>query len=109
MADSDSKSKLDNLRDKPKDQKTAIAGGIAFAVVAILLIAWAIWFLRKIANENSAAELQSGPDFSHLQQGAGEGWWGSSEEGSTDSTFGTSRDAYSDTGQSYSDGGSDSY
>ncbi len=43
--------KFSSLQDKPKDEKTVIAGGIAVTVVAVLLLAWGIWFLKKIANE----------------------------------------------------------
>ena len=52
-------SRLDNLRNKPKDDKTAIAGGIAIFVVAILIIAWGILFLKKIAREHPPETLET--------------------------------------------------
>lgn len=51
MADIGNNSRLDTLRDRPKEDKTAIAGGVALFVVAVLIIGWGILFLRKIANE----------------------------------------------------------
>lgn len=64
MVGADSKSsvsRLENLRGKPKDDKTAIAGGVAIFVVAVLLIGWAILFLRKIAHENGPVDIQTQP------------------------------------------------
>ena len=39
---------LDSLKDKPHDEKKAVASGIAIGVVIILLIGWGFLFLRKI-------------------------------------------------------------
>ena len=39
---------LDNLKDKPHDEKKAVASGIAIGVVIILLVGWGFLFLRKI-------------------------------------------------------------
>ncbi len=39
---------INNLKDKPKEEKTAIAGGIAITVVALLLVGWGFWFVKKI-------------------------------------------------------------
>ena len=39
---------IDNLKDKPHDEKKAVASGIAIGVVIILLIGWGFMFLRKI-------------------------------------------------------------
>jgi len=51
MADPGKGSQLGRLRERPKEDKTAIAGGVALVVVAILLIGWGIIFLKRIANE----------------------------------------------------------
>lgn len=51
MADLGKSSQLGKLRERPKEDKTAIAGGVALVVVAILLIGWGIIFLKRIANE----------------------------------------------------------
>ena len=39
---------VDNLKDKPHDEKKAVATGIAVGVVVVLLIGWGFLFLRKI-------------------------------------------------------------
>ena len=39
---------LESAKDKPKDEKKAIAGGIAIAVVLVLLVSWAFFFFRNI-------------------------------------------------------------
>jgi hypothetical protein len=39
---------LNNLKEKPNEEKTVIAGGIAVTVVVVLLVAWGFWFLKKI-------------------------------------------------------------
>lgn len=41
---------VDNLKDKPKDDRKAVAGGIAVAVVAVLFFGWAFLFLKKLQN-----------------------------------------------------------
>ena len=56
-----SANRLEKLRGKPKDDKTAIAGGIAVFVVGVLLIGWGILFLKKISNENGPIELETQP------------------------------------------------
>lgn len=43
---------LNNLREKPHDEKTAVAGGIAVAVVIVLLVGWGFFFLRKVQRES---------------------------------------------------------
>ncbi len=39
---------IDNLKERPKDEKTAVAGGIAVVVVAVLLFAWGLWFVSNL-------------------------------------------------------------
>ena len=41
-------SAIDNLKDKPHDEKKVVASGIAIGVVVILLIGWGFLFIRKI-------------------------------------------------------------
>lgn len=56
---------IDNLKQGPKEDKVAVAGGIAISVVAILLIAWALFFFRNIQRvvpTNVSGEVQIAPD-----------------------------------------------
>jgi len=39
---------VDNLKERPHEEKKVVAGGIAVFVVIILLVGWGFWFLRKI-------------------------------------------------------------
>jgi hypothetical protein len=39
---------IDSLKEKPHEEKKVVAGGIAVAVVLVLLIGWGFLFLRKI-------------------------------------------------------------
>lgn len=41
---------IDNLKQRPKDERTAVASGIAIAVAAILFIGWLIYFIHKIQS-----------------------------------------------------------
>ena len=64
---------VDNLKDKPHDEKKAVASGVAIGVVIILLIGWGFLFLRKIQRgtipslEGSAVP-QDQVDASFIQQ-----------------------------------------
>ena len=40
---------LEHLRSRPHDERRAIAGGIAIAVMAILLVVWFAFFTKHIA------------------------------------------------------------
>ncbi|QQG37746.1 MAG: hypothetical protein HYS26_03930 [Candidatus Kaiserbacteria bacterium] len=51
---------INNLKEKPKDERKAVAGGIAIAVVIILFIGWAFLFLKKIQRGGVEADLTSG-------------------------------------------------
>ncbi len=44
---------IDNLKDKPKDDRKAVAGGIAIAVVAVLFFAWAFFFVKNLQNSKN--------------------------------------------------------
>lgn len=41
---------VDGLKDRPKDEKQAVAGGVAIFIVTIIFIAWAFFFFKKIAR-----------------------------------------------------------
>jgi uncharacterized protein HemX len=53
-------SAIDKLKDKPKDEKTAVAGGIAVSVVIVLLVGWAIYFFKSIENGSQQVNLGGG-------------------------------------------------
>lgn len=48
---------VDNLKDKPKEDRKAIAGGIAITIVVLLLAGWTFLFFKKIQR---GGELQLG-------------------------------------------------
>jgi hypothetical protein len=41
---------LNNLRERPKEERTTIAAWIAIGVVAILFVCWLIYFFNSIKN-----------------------------------------------------------
>jgi hypothetical protein len=51
---------IDNLKDRPKDERKVVAGGVAIAVIAILLIGWAVLFLRNIQNGTQQVSFDAG-------------------------------------------------
>ncbi len=54
---------VENLRERSKEERTAIATWIALSVVAILFIAWVIYFFHSIAT-TPVPDLQSAPNAS---------------------------------------------
>ena len=53
-------SAIDKLQGKPKDERTAVASGIAITVVVVLFIGWGIYFIRKIQSGTQQVNLSSG-------------------------------------------------
>ena len=51
---------VDNLKDKSKDEKKAVAGGLAILVVVALFAGWAILFLKKIQRGGEVQSLGGG-------------------------------------------------
>lgn len=51
---------LEGAKEKPKDDKKAIAGGIAVAVVIVLLVGWAFFFFRGIQRGVQNQQLGGG-------------------------------------------------
>jgi len=51
---------IDNLKDRPKDERKTVAGGIAIMVVVVLLAAWAILFFKRIQAGSQTINLDSG-------------------------------------------------
>ena len=54
------KNAIDKLKDGPKDDKVAVASGIAVSIVIVLLAAWAIFFFRRIQTGQQQLELGGG-------------------------------------------------
>ena len=46
---------IENLRARPKDERRAVAFGVAIMVVALLFFGWAIFFFRGV-SENTDLE-----------------------------------------------------
>lgn len=55
---------IDNLKQKPKEDRTAVASSISIAVAAILFIAWAIYFFHKIQSGAVSPTLDGSNQFS---------------------------------------------
>ena len=51
---------INNLKEGPRDDKVAVASGIAIAVVVILLAGWAIFFFRSIQRGTQEVNLSGG-------------------------------------------------
>ena|SRR3989344_3648636 len=51
---------IDNLKGGPKEDKVAVASGIAIGVVVVLMIAWAIFFFRNIQRGVQEVDLSGG-------------------------------------------------
>ena len=51
---------VSNLKDRPKDERKVVAGGIAIAVIAVLFFGWVILFLKKIQTGGQQLEFSSG-------------------------------------------------
>jgi len=49
---------VDSMKERPKDERKAVAGGIAVAVVATLLVAWILLFFKNL--QHSGANLKLG-------------------------------------------------
>ena len=52
--------KLNTLKQGPKEDKVAVASGIAVSVVIVLLVAWAIFFFRSIQQGTQKVNLSGG-------------------------------------------------
>jgi len=51
---------INNLKDRPKDERKTVAGGIAILVVVVLLAAWAILFFKRIQAGTQNVNLDFG-------------------------------------------------
>lgn len=53
---------INNLKDRPKDERQVVALGTAGAVVLILLVAWAFFFLKSLRTEQTQNAQPYAPD-----------------------------------------------
>ena len=51
---------INNLKSGSKDDKVAVASGVAVSVVVVLLVAWAIFFFRNIQRNSVELNLSGG-------------------------------------------------
>ena len=59
---------VDNLKDRPKDERKVIAGGIAITIIAVLFFVWAILFLKKIQSGTQQLEFGGGAQDEFLSE-----------------------------------------
>lgn len=51
---------INNLKERPKDERKVVAGGIAITVVVVLLLGWAVMFFKRIQSGSQKVNLDSG-------------------------------------------------
>ena len=51
---------IDNLKGGPKEDKVAVASGVAITIVVLLMVLWGIFFFRKIAKGAQDVNLSGG-------------------------------------------------
>lgn len=51
---------VDNLKDRSKDERQVVAGGIAVTVVVVLLVGWAVIFFKRIQSGSQQVNFESG-------------------------------------------------
>lgn len=63
---------VNNLKQKPQEDKKAVAGGIATLVVVVLLIGWGFFFIKKIQRggelDSFGSTTQAEFDFSSVRE-----------------------------------------
>lgn len=49
---------INNLKDRPKDERQVVAIGFAGTVVLVLIVAWGFFFLKSLRQEQVSAGQQ---------------------------------------------------
>ena len=59
--------RLEKLRDRPKEQKTVLAGTVALIVVGVLFLGWVFIFFNNIADTNEAAPAETADTIENIE------------------------------------------
>jgi len=51
---------VDNLKERPKDERKAVAAGLAITIMGILFFGWAFLFLKKLQKNGAEGSFRSG-------------------------------------------------
>lgn len=51
---------VDNLKERPKDERKAVAAGLAITIMGILFFGWAFLFFKKLQRSGAEGSFQSG-------------------------------------------------
>ncbi len=51
---------INNLKEGPKEDKVAVASGVAVSVVVVLLAGWAIYFFHNLSKDSQNINLSAG-------------------------------------------------
>ena len=51
---------VDNLKERPKDERKAVAAGLAITIMGILFFGWAFLFLKNLQKNGAEGNFKSG-------------------------------------------------
>ncbi len=51
---------IENLRERPKEERKAVALAVSFFVVVVLFLGWAIFFFQSIQSSNTTQVVETG-------------------------------------------------
>ena len=51
---------VDNLKERPKDERKAVAAGLAITIMGILFFGWAFLFFKKLQKSGAEGSFRSG-------------------------------------------------
>lgn len=52
--------KVNDLKSKPKDDRVAVASGVAVTVIIILMFAWGLMFFKRVQSGSQEVQLTGG-------------------------------------------------